>query len=266
MADETYRIFAVRYAMREATRKDHFLGGDPDGDRPMPMDYFVWAVVNDARTVVVDTGFTAPVAAKRGRTHLRQPAEALALVGVDAGTVEDVVITHLHYDHVGTISDFPQARFHLQERELAFATGRPMLDDGIRHSFEEADILSIVEGLHRGRVVLHDGADELAPGISLHLIGGHTGGNQVVRVRTERGWVVLASDASHYYENMESDRPFTVAYEPERVRAGFRALRALADSPRHVIPGHDPLVLQRYPAPSADLEGIAVRLDLPPGD
>ena len=111
---------------------------------------------------------------------------------------------------------------------------------------------------------LLDGDEELAPGLSLHLLGGHTGGNQVVRVHTARGWIVLASDASHFYENIETDRPFAIAYEPERVLAGYRRMYELADSRAHVIPGHDPLVMERYPAPSSDLEGIVVRLDVPP--
>ena len=46
--------------------------------------------------------------------------------------------------------------------------------------------------------------------------------------------------------------------------AGYGTLLRLADSPQHVVPGHDPLVMQRYPAPNAALEGIVVRLDVPP--
>jgi hypothetical protein len=42
---------------------------------------------------------------------------------------------------------------------------------------------------------------------------------------------------------------------------GYRKLRSLAASPEHVIPGHDPLVLERYPAPSPELRGIVARLD-----
>ena len=62
------------------------------------------------------------------------------------------------------------------------------------------------------RVKLYNGPAELAPGISLHPVGGHTPGMQFVRVHTKRGWVVLASDVSHYYENMETGRPFTAAF------------------------------------------------------
>ena len=106
-----------------------------------------------------------------------------------------------------------------------------------------------------------NGDAELAPGVSVHLIGGHTMGLQVVRVATRRGWVVLASDASHFYANMEESRPFPIVFSVADMVEGYGRLRALAESPAHIIPGHDPLVLERYPAPSKALEGVVVRLD-----
>ena len=75
-----YELYAIRYAERAARRSDHFIGGDPH-DGPMPMDYFIWVAIAPHRTVVIDTGFTAEVAAARGRRHLRCPASSLALVG-----------------------------------------------------------------------------------------------------------------------------------------------------------------------------------------
>jgi hypothetical protein len=121
----TYRVYALKYAERDARRAEHFIGGDPH-DAPMPMDYFVWAIVGDDATWVVDTGFGADDADRRRRRLLRSSAEALATIGIDAATVTDVIITHLHYDHAGGIAPLPRARFHLQDREMAFATGRHM--------------------------------------------------------------------------------------------------------------------------------------------
>jgi glyoxylase-like metal-dependent hydrolase (beta-lactamase superfamily II) len=87
---------------------------------------------------------------------------------------------------------------------------------------------------------------------------------QSVRVHTKRGWVVLASDAAHYYEHMETGRCFTSMYNLGDALEGYDTLRRLAASPQHIIPGHDPLVMARYPAVSRELEGIAVRLDVMP--
>jgi glyoxylase-like metal-dependent hydrolase (beta-lactamase superfamily II) len=122
----------------------------------------------------------------------------------------------------------------------------------------------MVRRVYAGRVRFHDGDAEIAPGVSVHFIGGHTMGLQVVRVWTARGWVVLASDASHFYANFEQERPFPIVYSVGEMVDGYRRLRALADSAAHIVPGHDPLVFARYPAASGALEGIAVRLDVAP--
>jgi glyoxylase-like metal-dependent hydrolase (beta-lactamase superfamily II) len=258
-----YKIFAIRYATRNARRADHFVGGDPH-DAPMPMDYFTWVVVEPERTFLVDTGFTEEVASRRKREFLRCPIESLKLVGVEAEAITDVIITHLHYDHVGNFHKLPNARFHLQERELAFATGRHMRYAYFGHGFEVEDVVGMVRLNFKRRVELHDGDVELARGLTLHLAAGHTAGLQVVRVNTHRGNVVLASDSSHYYENIQSNRPFTAVLSVADAIDSFRKVERLAASPSHIVPGHDPLVMQRYPAVSPSLKGVVVRLDVDP--
>jgi glyoxylase-like metal-dependent hydrolase (beta-lactamase superfamily II) len=255
-----YEIYAIKYAHHMRRAGENFIGGDPH-DGPMPLDYFVWLVRGEGRELLVDTGFSAAMAAKRGRQHLRCPTEGLGLLGVDARDVKDVVITHLHYDHVGNFDLFPAATLHLQDLEMRYATGRYMCHECFRGAFEVEDVVGMVRRVYEGRVRFHEGDRELMPGVSLHLIGGHTMGLQVVRVATRRGSVVLASDASHLYANMEQVRPFPIVWSVADMVEGYRRLRELAQSPAHIIPGHDPLVMERYPAPSKDLQGIAVRLD-----
>ena len=258
-----YEVYAIKYAHHARRAAENFIGGDPH-DGPMPLDYFVWLVRGAGREIVVDTGFSAAMAAKRGRDHLRCPTRGLQLLGVDAAEVRDVVITHLHYDHVGNFELFPAATLHLQELEMRYATGRYMCHHRLRHSFEFEDVAGIVRMTFADRVVFHDGDQELAPGIKLHACGGHSMGLQCVTVETARGTVVLASDVTHFYENLEAKRPFTTAFHVGDMLEGFDRLKALAPTPQHIIPGHDPLVMQRYPAVPG-LDGIAVRLDVEPG-
>jgi glyoxylase-like metal-dependent hydrolase (beta-lactamase superfamily II) len=120
-----YELYAIRYAERDARRSDHFIGGDPH-DGPMPTDYFMWVAIAPHHTVVIDTGFTAEVAAARKRRFLRSPIEAFSLVGVDGDAVKDVVLTHMHYDHVGNFHRLPNAQFH--------PGGRIALHDGPPHA------------------------------------------------------------------------------------------------------------------------------------
>lgn len=258
-----YAVYAIRYATREGRRPEHFIGGDPH-DTPMPMDYFTWVIAGPERQFVVDTGFSAEVAARRRRNHLRCPAESLSLLRLSADAVKDVIQTHLHYDHVGNFHKFPAARFHLQDREMSFATGRHMRHPAMGQAFEVEDVVGMVRLNFKGRVEFHDGDAELAPGVSLHFMGGHTAGLQVVRVHTSRGWMVLASDASHYYEHLRERRVFPIAYHVGDMLDAYRKIERLAASPDHIIPGHDPLVMKLYPAPEAAMQGIVARLDVMP--
>ena len=263
---EQYEVFAIRYGhMAERTRGDNFISTD-DHDSPMPIDYSVWVIRNANRTLVVDTGFDHNEAGLRGRKLERLPREGLAMIGVDAGKVEDVIVTHLHYDHAGTLDDFPAATFHLQESEMNYATGRHMCSAHLSAPYTANHVCDMVRAVFDRRVCFHDGSREIAPGIEVHHIGGHSMGVQVVRVLTARGWVVLASDASHYYENFETGSPFIIAYSVAEMIDGFNRLYDLADSPQHIVPGHDPLVSSRYPAYSEQTGNIIVRLDQTPSD
>jgi glyoxylase-like metal-dependent hydrolase (beta-lactamase superfamily II) len=257
-----YEVYAIKYAHHERRASENFIGGVPHDahDGPMPLDYFVWLLRGEGREIVVDTGFSAATAARRQRDHLRCPTEGLGLLNVDSQKIKDVVITHLHYDHVGNFDLFPAATFHLQDKEMQYATGRHMGKPVFSGAFDVEDVVGMVRNTYAGRVRFHDGDATIAPGVSLHFIGGHTMGLQVVRVTTRRGAVVLASDASHFYANMEQVRPFPIVFNVADMVEGYARLRELAESPAHIIPGHDPLVLERYPAPTG-LQGIAARLD-----
>ena len=264
-SQETYEVFALRYAERpERKRQENFLEPVDAHDTPMPIDFFVWVIRNANHTIVVDTGFDHAEAARRDRTVIRLPSQALASIGVDAASVEDVIITHLHYDHAGTLGDFPRARFHIQESEMQFATGRWMLDDGERQAYSADHVVELVHRLFEKRVAFHREDGEVAPGVTVHRMPGHTMGMQSVRVPTRRGWVLLASDASHYYEHWVRRVPFAICWSRENLLASYRKFEALADSEDHVVPGHDPLVRSLYPAAGGLLGTDVVRLDEAP--
>jgi glyoxylase-like metal-dependent hydrolase (beta-lactamase superfamily II) len=258
---ETYRIHAIRYARHDRKAAANFLGGD-DHATDMPLDYFVWAITGGGRTIVVDMGFDAAAAQARGRTLLRPVADGLRSIGIDTDAVQDVIVTHMHYDHAGNVGLFPNATFHLQDDEMAFCTGRAMTHPLLSAPFAASDVQAMVGRVFAGRVRFHDGDAQLAPGIHLHRIGGHTRGLQCVRVATERGDVVLASDAAHLYANIERAIPFPIVVDVLAYLEGLRNLARLAPSLDHIIPGHDPLVLQRFLA-EPGCNGI-VRVDLPP--
>ena len=168
----------------------------------------------------------SPMAQKRGRTLLKPLSDGLRGVGIEPASVKDVLITHMHYDHCGNHDLFPAARYHVQDREMKFATGRYMTHPVMRFPFDEDDVVAMVRRVFNGRVVFHDGDEEIAPGVSVHHVGGHTMGMQIVRVETRRGIVVLASDSSHLYANMEREIPYPIAYNIGEVMEGYRRARS----------------------------------------
>ena len=265
MDDDRYEIFAIKYGERMGQRGTIFVHGDPH-DAPLAMDYFIWVIRNHLRTIVVDVGFGREEGERRGRTYLRSPTEGLALLDVDAKEVEDVIITHMHYDHAGNLEQFPKARFHIQDAEMALVTGRAMTHPLLRHSFRLEDVIDMVRLTYGDRVVFHNGEEAIAPGVTVHHLPGHTRGMQAVRVKSPRGPVVLASDVAHYYESIEEETAFLTHEDLFQMLESYRELKALASDNRHIVPGHDPQVMRRYPAPTPELKNVVVRLDVPPED
>jgi glyoxylase-like metal-dependent hydrolase (beta-lactamase superfamily II) len=258
-APEPFAVYAIRYATVARQSAENFIGGDPH-EAGMSMDYFVWAAVSASKTWVIDTGFNQAAAERRKRSFLRCPAESLKLLGIAAATVQDVIVTHLHYDHIGNFDLFPAARFHLQDAELAYATGRYMATPFFAGAYEVDEVLAMVRNVYAGRVRFHQGDAQLAPNLSLHHVGGHTKGLQVARLWTRKGWLVLASDATHYLANMQQQRPFPIVADVTQMVDGWAKLQTLADDPALIIPGHDPAVMEAFDAPAPEMAGIIVRL------
>jgi glyoxylase-like metal-dependent hydrolase (beta-lactamase superfamily II) len=209
VSDETtYEIYAIRYAHHDRPASDNFIGGDAH-DVLQPLDYFVWAIVGPSGPLIVDTGFDEAMAKKRRREMLNPVAEGLKAINIRPDQVESVIVSHLHYDHAGNHDLFSQARYHLQAVEMEYVTGRCMCYPYLRRPFEADNVVAMVRKVFAGRVTFYEGADEVAPGITVHHIGGHSRGLQCVRVMTRRGPVVLASDASHLYAHLRKG-----AYSP----------------------------------------------------
>ena len=174
MTHSPYTIYAVQYARRETTSTELFYGDYHN--TPMKMTYFVWALVNDQHTVVVDLGFTEEVGTRRGREFMRCPSVGLAELGIDCASVSHVIVSHMHYDHVGNYDLFPNATFYLQEDEMRFYTGKYVRHAAFRRSIEVDDVVAMVRYNYEGRLTLVDGVREIVPGVHVHRVGGHTAG------------------------------------------------------------------------------------------
>ena len=248
MSSHDWEVYAIKYADQPGrVRGSNFMFED-DHDADSPIDFYMWLIRGPGRVILVDTGFDAVEGAARGRPVRLDPGAALKPFGLVPEDVTEIIVTHLHFDHAGGLHLFPNAKIHLQAAEMAYATGPCMCHDVLRAPFTADHVCEAVKRLYSGKVQFHDGDGQIADGITVHCIGGHSRGMQAVRVRTQAGWMVLASDASHFYENFMTGKPFPIVVDLQNMLDGYDTLRALASTPQLIIPGHDPLV-RSYFAP-----------------
>ncbi|HET7408916.1 MAG TPA: N-acyl homoserine lactonase family protein [Paracoccaceae bacterium] len=261
----TYEVYALNYG--SVNVPGHYATiledpNDPHSGQSRQLAYYVWLIRGQGRNILVDCGFDHDCAAKRGRRIDRLPDEAIAAIGTRADEIDTVVVTHLHYDHAGNFGLFPNAEFLIQDREIAFAASRYMRYPAVRRAYEADHVCEIIRLNFGERVRYIDGDAEIAAGITVHLLPGHAHGLMAVQVPTKRGRVFLASDVAHFYDNIWKRNPFLILqHVPEYCDSHDRMVR-MAESPDHIIPGHDPLVMELYPKHPDD--AATVDLTVPP--
>jgi len=215
---------------------------------------------------VLPTSYTQEHTTRLGRTFICNPVDMLHEIGIDPESATDVVLTHLHYDHVGNIGRFQAATFHFHKAELPFATGWYAQEPSVSFAYDLAHVTQAARALYEGRVRLVEGNLTLAPGVELDHVPGHSPGHLCDRVWTRRGWVLLAVDAAHFLVNLTMRRPFPLYLDLEQMFRRYDRLLALAPDLNSIICGHDSSVIDRYPPARPELVGKVARLDLDPSD
>jgi glyoxylase-like metal-dependent hydrolase (beta-lactamase superfamily II) len=247
-----YEVYAVRFAgLHGAPLSVLVAGADTAGRKDLA--FMVWLMKGpNGRNVLLDAGFYREKV-KQGfsPTDFEKPSAALAKIGVRPEDVTDVIISHVHADHLDGVDLFPNAHVWIQRdeyRHYVGANGQP-LDAGI----DTVDA-AMLAGLYRaGRVTLIDGdAREIIPGITVYTGGRHTFASQYVGVSTGAGTVVLASDNAYIYTNIATHRAIGATFSPGDTtmnRQALERMERIATSPRLIVPGHDPDVFIRFPTP-----------------
>jgi len=255
-----WEVLALRYAARPVTRSHIFYRyaeyGEPDG--PEEMSYYVWLLRNREQTILVDTGYSERGGARRNRGHIVAPLDALAGVGVTPADVDLVVNTHLHYDHTGHLTAFADVPLLVNATELEVWAGA--LAERARFAVDiEPDEISGV--LARDDLVVMGAEHDVAPGIRAIEVGGHSPGQMILVVEGEQAPVVLASDAVHFYEEVDRDYACAVLVDLERVYGAYDTIRGLvAERGARLLAAHDPRVMDRFPRLDGAAGSYAVRV------
>jgi glyoxylase-like metal-dependent hydrolase (beta-lactamase superfamily II) len=170
---------------------------------------------------------------------------------VAPGAVTDIIISHVHWDHLDGADLFPNARIWIQKAEYEHYVGADGLPLG--EAIDTVDAKMLAQLRRAGRVELVDGdAREVIPGITVYTGGRHTYASQYAGVRTAKGVVVLASDNMYMFENLAKHEPIGATFSPADSVSNLQAqdrMRRIASSPGLIIPGHDPQIFVRFPAP-----------------
>jgi glyoxylase-like metal-dependent hydrolase (beta-lactamase superfamily II) len=197
-----WEIFVLEYARSKDQPVATLLQGAYDqGVIDLPFAFVL--ARSGSRNILVDCGFMKEgngiaVAEKFGIPTWISPVRLVSEMGVDAADITDIVLSHAHFDHMGSIEKFPNAQLHLQKRELLswvelFALPRRF--GFLTTVFDSDDLFSALNAASQHRLTLIDGdKDNVLPGVHVRTGEGHTFGSQFITLETAKGRVVVAGD------------------------------------------------------------------------
>ncbi len=247
----TYEIYAISYAVIPDFPVASLVAG-ADGSRKLDIQMMVWLLKgSDGTNILVDSGFYRDKFFKQWKVKdFVKPSEAISKVGLKPEDINDLIITHMHWDHADGMDLFPKARVWIQQDEYSYYTGEAWQPGGSHGGVDAEDVLALVRVNTQGRVRLVRGDDQGGiEGIKFYTGGRHTHASQYVSVNTKSGTAVVASDNLYLYENLDKRAAIAQTWDaPSNLKAQDR-MKQLASNPRLIIPGHDPAVFTRFPTP-----------------
>jgi len=252
-----YEIYALKYA-GPFTSKVAMLFWNEGWNEEIERNYYIWVIKGKGENIIVDTGTAVTTAAKKNLKGYVNPVDVLARIGVNGSNVSKVIVTHIHFDHIGGIEMFPKAFpnavYYVQKKEFDFWTKHPVAKrrPSLAVSDEQANkTFAALAGTNKLKLV--NGDQKIMPGIELLLAPGHTVGLQAVAVNTAKGTAIVASDCAHIARSFKEDNPSCLITDMVAWMESYDKLRAKASALELIFPGHDVLMLQNYPKVAEDV-------------
>lgn len=266
-----YSLWVMEYAfIREFPLSGLVYGAHNKGTCKLPYGYVV--IKGGGETILVDCGHDDTAYGKElgdrfGVENWRSPREVLAECGVAPEDVGHVIITHAHFDHMGGIDLFPNAKFYIQEKELSKWIWSLSLDRRFRWlmvATDPNDILKCVKLANEGRLVMLDGdVDNLFVGIDIRVAeDSHTPGSQYVVVRndgnpqSQDAWV-FTGDLVYRVENLTGGDDNDPFYLPVGLATGSQTnlllamdamQKAAGGDIRRIVAAHEERLPQFFPS------------------
>lgn len=242
-----WEVYAVSYGTLLAYPTAELIAG-ADSARRTDAAFMVWAMKGAGnRVVLVDAGFYRDEFMQEYHpgNYLR-PSDAVAGLGIKPATVTDVIISHVHWDHMDGVDLFPNATIWIQRAEYEYYIGPK--GEKLHSGVNQVDATMMDSLRKAGRVQLVDGDNqEIIPGIRVYTGGRHTWASQYAGVQTRSGTVVIASDNMYLYENLDRHLAIGTTFDAAANLAAQDRMVRLAAERRLVIPGHDAALFDRFP-------------------
>lgn len=252
VAGSPFRIRPLHLGSLVEVERCIFLPGHPAGDL-YDAPCIAWLVENGSKAVLVDSGPGSPSRAQGHHPALVQEkvqvlTEALRISGYGVADIDGIVLTHLHWDHVGGLHEIPGVPIYVQKEELRYA----VWPDAAQRGPYEIGISGLRPAWfdHVDRFVAVDGCMALFPGLDLVPMPGHTPGSQGLLVETAGLRHVITGDTIPLFLNWSANpsqrRPNGVHTDLDAYESTFAHLAMLRAV---VLPGHDPLVFEHREYP-----------------
>ena len=247
----TYEVYAVSYGIIPDFPVSGLVAG-ADRSRKLDIQMMVWLLKgSNGSNILVDSGFYREKLFKQWKVKdFLKSSEAIAKAGLKPEDISDVIITHMHWDHAGGIDLFPKARIWIQQDEYVYYTGEAWQSGGSHGGIDSEDVMELVKANTEGRVRFVQGDDqEVIDGIRFYTGGRHTYASQYVGVSAKVGTVIIASDNCYLYENLDKRVAIAQTLDAASNLKAQDRMKQLAFTSRLIVPGHDPAVFTRFPAP-----------------
>lgn len=245
-----YEVYAISYGVIPDFRVSRLVAG-ADKSRRLDIQMMIWLLKGpNGRNILVDAGFYRDKFFRDWKVRdFVRPSEAIARVGLRPEEITDIIISHIHWDHLDGADLFPKARIWIQKDEYTYYTGESWQPGNVNDS-DADDVLMLVRLNTLGRVSLVRGDNqEILPGIRCYTGGRHTWASQYVSVNTRAGTAIVASDNLYLYENLDKGMPIAQTLDAASNLRAQERMKQLASHPRLIVPGHDPAVFARFPQP-----------------